>query len=200
MQKIALLFALLFAQFCAAQPSTAPAQEGTQIAISETIQRPARRACYECLPTPKNERQAQRIAYIKAVAPAAIAMEMRHGVPAWLAIAVAIYESGGGMSSIAQNSNNHFGIKHFYTAGEPQYHNEPQPYRCEKGRLWRSFRTVADGYDYFAQTHAIIGLKASGKPYTAANFANTGYGGRGNKKRYAAQLQDIVDTYNLAQL
>lgn len=194
--RYSLIFALLFAlQSCAAQPTPTP-----QIAVGETTQQPARRPCYECLPTPKRRKPAQIVAYIRSVAPTAIAVETRYGVPAYLSIAVAIYESGGGQSSIAQNSNNHFGMRYFACGGEFQYIDSPRPYRCQKGRLWQSFRTVADAYAAFAQTHAIQILRAENKPITPENFAGTGYGGRKNKRRYAKALAQIIEQYNLRNL
>jgi flagellum-specific peptidoglycan hydrolase FlgJ len=194
MRPAFLILALLFAHACATQPAPA------QLEISETTYKaPKQRApCYACLPQPKRRADSAVIAYIKQVAPAAIAVETAHGVPAALSIAVALYESGGGLSNIAQNTNNHFGIR--YYGIEPQYIDSPRPYLCKKGRLWRSFKTVAEAYDYFTQTEAINIMRAEKQPYTAANFAATGYGGRGSKKRYAAHLQSIIKRYNLEQL
>jgi flagellum-specific peptidoglycan hydrolase FlgJ len=196
MRPAYLILILFFAQSCAAQ--SAP----VQLEIGETTYKaPKQRTpCYGCLPQPKRRADSAVIAYIKAVAPAAIAVETAHGVPAALSIAVGIYESRAGQSPIAKGSNNHHGIRYFTCGGELQYHDQPRPYRCKKGRLWRSFRTVAESYEWFAECTAIISLKASKLPYTAANFAATGYGGRKSKKRYAAHLESIIKRYNLEQL
>lgn len=194
----AVIALLIFANSCASQPIPA-----LQITIGEIQHRaPAYRTPhYDALPSGKmHRRDSAVIAYIRSVAPAAVAMEARHGVPAGLAIAVAIYESGGGASPIANGANNHHGLRYFACGGEFEYIDTPRPYRCKKGRLWRSFASVADSYDAFAQSQAIAIIKAEKLPYTAENFAGTGYGGGRSKKRYAKHLHKIIVKYNLYNL
>ncbi len=204
LSKLPMLLLLCFfaLQGCAAQPAPAPIP-ATQIAIGETTHRTPqhRKPNYDALPSGKlHRRDSAVIAYIRSVAPIAVAMEARHGVPAGFAIAVAIYEGRYGNSPIAQGANNHHGLRYFACGGEFQYIDTQRPYRCKKGRLWRSFATVADSYEAFAKSNAIAILKAENLPYTAENFAGTGYGGHESSRRYAAHLNSILKRYNLEQL
>ncbi len=196
---IAAVIVLLFAATsCTSQSPPAP-----QLTVGETTHRQPqyRTPHYDALPSGKmHRRDSAVIAYIRSVAPIAVAMGARHGVPAGFAIAVAIYEGEYGTSPIARGANNHHGLRYFASAHEQPYIDSPRPYRCKKGRLWRSFATVADSYEAFAKSNAIAILKTENLPYTAENFAGTGYGGHESSRRYAAHLNTIIKRYNLEQL
>lgn len=66
--------------------------------------------------------------------------ELVYGVPASVQFAQAIVESGAGRSYIAQNSNNHFGIKYYPTAFSGEYFID------RAGQRWRSYCSVFCGY------------------------------------------------------
>lgn len=61
--------------------------------------------------TPLRDSKAQRYRYIEQYRQAAIANRNRYGIPAAITLGQGLLESAGGTSFLAQNGNNHFGIK-----------------------------------------------------------------------------------------
>jgi flagellum-specific peptidoglycan hydrolase FlgJ len=78
--------------------------------------------------------------YIIKYYPIAYLCEWKYGVPVSVQLAQAIQESGGGRSNIAQNSNNHFGIKYYKNAYNGHYFID------RKGIKWRAYDSVYESY------------------------------------------------------
>lgn len=69
-----------------------------------------------------------------------------HGVPASIALAQAILESGAGTGNLSQRANNHFGIKcHKDWVGDSVKHDDDALQEC-----FRKYNTVLDSYEDYA--------------------------------------------------
>lgn len=136
-------------------------------------------------------------AYIKKYSEMAVAEMYRSGVPASITLAQGLLESGYGVSALAKESNNHFGIKcHADWTGDRVYHDDDQ-----KGECFRKYPTVADSY-------ADHGDFLRYKPRYAFlfDYQNTDYkswchglkkAGYATDPKYAFKLIDIIETYKL---
>lgn len=180
-----------------AQPPAAPSQQ-LEIRTAAPLPKP-RKACIESIYENKLRRtDSAAVQYIKAHADDAIFIEFHYGLPASITLAVGMYESGFGRSNIAQKANNHFGQK-YYAA--PQYMGELNPHRCGKGTLWQAYSTPRESYKAFANSLALAPyIYPHCEELTPDKFAQTGWGGRKNKCRYAAHLKSIISRYNLDKI
>ena len=80
--------------------------------------------------------------YIDTYSGIAIEEMIRTGVPASITLAQGLLESGNGMSRLATEGNNHFGIKcHKGWEGKTMYHDDDA-----KGECFRVYKSVADSY------------------------------------------------------
>lgn len=180
-----------------AQPPAAPSQQ-VEVKHAAPLPKP-RKACIENIYENKLRRtDSAAVQYVKAHADDAMFIEFYYGLPASVTLAVGMYESGFGRSNIAQNACNHFGQK-YYRA--PQYMGELNPYKCQKGTLWQAYSTPRESYKAFANCYALAPFVY---PYcevlTPDKFAQTGWGGGKNKRRYAAALKSIISRYNLEKI
>ena len=65
--------------------------------------------------------------YIEQWQDEAVRQMQKYGIPASIALAQGILESGNGVSELAQRSNNHFGIKcHSTWTGKRTYHDDDE--------------------------------------------------------------------------
>lgn len=114
-------------------------------------------------------------------------LEVECGIPTSIQLAQAICESGGGISELAQKTNNHFGIMAFSNwKGDVYYIN--------KNEAFRKYDTVEEGYNdhaMFLYEHYSFALH---KPwqYWVANCK--GYGG---SPYYWQHLGKIIEIYKL---
>ena len=70
-------------------------------------------------------------AYIERYKAVAIEEMKNYGIPASVTLAQGIHESGCGQSTLALNSNNHFGIKcHEEWNGQTYHHDDDKPQEC----------------------------------------------------------------------
>ena len=88
-------------------------------------------------------------AYIERYQELAIAEMVRSGIPASIKLAQALHESQSGTSPLAQQANNHFGIKcKSWWTGEKYFHKDDDFNR--KGELikscFRSYNSVVESY------------------------------------------------------
>ena len=73
--------------------------------------------------------------YIEQWKITAIEQMNEHGIPASITLAQGILESGNGNSRLAQNANNHFGIKcHKAWDGETFYQDDDEKDECLEGK------------------------------------------------------------------
>lgn len=143
--------------------------------------------------------------YIDNYKDLAIIEMYRTGVPASITLAQAIHESGSGTSSLASNSNNHFGIKcKSYWKGQSYYHKDDD--HDNRGKLinscFRAYEAVADSYidhsnflKYSNNYQSLFLLSRSDYVGWSYGLKESGYA---TDKHYAQKLIKIVKKYNLS--
>ena len=85
--------------------------------------------CLLCLVTAQAQHRNSRYnEYIKKYAPLAVEQMQKYKVPASITLSQGLLESGAGMSRLARQSNNHFGIKcHNGWRGPSVRHDDDAP-------------------------------------------------------------------------
>ena len=121
----------------------------------------------------------------------------QHNVPASITLAQGLLESGAGLSKLARESNNHFGIKcGVGWRGRSVRANDDAPNEC-----FRAYRKVEDSY----QDHSLF-LVGNQRYSSLFSLKKTDYKGwaKGLKKAgyatdpsYANKLITIIETYDL---
>lgn len=127
----------------------------------------------------------------------AIEEQRRTGVPAAITLAQGIHETGGGQSELAENANNHFGIKcKKEWTGDTYSYTDDAPNEC-----FRKYDNVLSSYrdhsDYLAGSPRYAALfKLDIKDYKgwAAGLKRCGYA---TNPKYAQILIKIVEDYGL---
>jgi uncharacterized FlgJ-related protein len=112
------------------------------------------------------------------------------GVPMSITLGVALLETGGGQSEIAQNSNNLFNIKSGKSGCS---------YRCGRGILWAKYDSKEQSFAAF------VGLVSGYNlgEVTPHSFAQSPYIAGANKaarERYRADLERIISDYRLDKI
>lgn len=135
--------------------------------------------------------------YIKQYAPIAVQQMKEHKVPASITLSQGLLESGAGMSTLALESNNHFGIKCGRGwRGKSVRANDDAPNEC-----FRAYRRVEDSYE----DHSLF-LVGNQRYASLFQLNKTDYKGwaKGLKKAgyatdpsYANKLITIIETYEL---
>lgn len=134
--------------------------------------------------------------YIETYKDIAIEQMKKYKVPASITLAQGLFESGAGMSSLARNSNNHFGIKCHRWRGATVYHDDD-----ERGECFRAYNNPRDSYEDHSKF-----LVTSSRYRSLFDLKITDYKGwsRGLKKagyatnpRYADKLIEIIELYDL---
>jgi flagellum-specific peptidoglycan hydrolase FlgJ len=151
----------------------------------------------------KIERQ-MALDYLDRFAPLAVEEMKRVGVPASIKLAQAMVESNLGRSTLATNSNNHFGIKcKSYWTGKQYYHKDDD--LDKKGRLIESCFRAYDDIESSFKDHSDF-LRQSGKYDLLFDLDITDYKGwaQGLKscgyasdKAYAQKLIQTIEEYAL---
>lgn len=144
--------------------------------------------------------------YIDSHKELAIIEMHRTGVPASITLAQALHESNKGMSDLAVNARNHFGIKcKSYWKGGSYYHKDDD--LDKKGNLiescFRSYDSVIDSYvdhsNFLRMGDNYQGLFILSR----TDFVGWAYGlkkaGYATDAQYAYKLIKIVEKYGLAQ-
>jgi flagellum-specific peptidoglycan hydrolase FlgJ len=112
------------------------------------------------------------------------------GVPMAITLGVALLETGGGQSEIAQNSNNLFNIKSGKLGCS---------YRCGRGVLWAKYDSKEQSFNHFVQLLSGYSLGE----ITPHSFAQSPYIAGANKatrERYKADLERIIQAYRLDKI
>lgn len=143
--------------------------------------------------------------YIDHYRDLAIIEMYRTGVPASITLAQAIHESASGTSSLASNSNNHFGIKcKSYWRGSTYYHKDDD--RNKSGQLikscFRAYDYVEDSFidhsnflKYSDHYQKLFRLSKTDHVGWAYGLKECGYA---TDRAYAQKLVKIIEKYNLA--
>lgn len=146
------------------------------------------------------------IAYIQTYSELAIVEMNRSGIPASITLAQGILESQNGASKLAQNANNHFGIKcKKYWQGETYYHQDDD--YDDNGKLiqscFRAYDSVIDSYvdhtNFLKQSANYQELFS----YSKTDYYNWAIGlkkcGYATDPQYGHKLVKIIEQKNLAQ-
>lgn len=134
--------------------------------------------------------------YIEKYKDIAIEQMDRHGIPASITLAQGLLESGAGSSSLAQRSNNHFGIKCGGTwLGPTTTHFDDGRNEC-----FRVYESVRDSYEDHSQfLHKerymrLFRLNVTDYKGWARGLKSCGYA---TSPTYAERLINIIELYEL---
>jgi len=142
--------------------------------------------------------------YIERFAPLAVDEMLRVGIPASVKLAQAVVESNAGRSTLATQSNNHFGIKcKTYWKGRSYYHRDDD--LDDKGKLIEScFRAYSDIESSFIDhSNFLRGSPNYGRLFLldptdykgwTSGLSTCGYA---TDKAYSDKLLRIIETYQL---
>ncbi len=134
--------------------------------------------------------------YIEKWHDLAVRHQQQYGIPASITLAQGLLESGAGLSRLATEGNNHFGIKcHKDWTGEGIYEDDDEQNEC--------FRKYADAAESF-EDHArflkrkryqpLFQLKETDYAGWASGLKQCGYA---TDPSYAAKLVNIIEMYEL---
>lgn len=135
--------------------------------------------------------------YIDKYSDIAVEHMRAYKIPASVALAQGLLESGAGLSDLARRSNNHFGIKcHRDWTGEKVYAADDTPNDC-----FRKYRRVEDSYKdhseflaYGARYRVLFDLAVTDYKGWARGLQKTGYA---TDKAYANKLIKLIEDYEL---
>lgn len=136
--------------------------------------------------------------YIDRYKDIAIQQMREKGVPASITLAQGCLESGNGLSTLATQGNNHFGIKCHNWTGETIYHDDDEAGECFRRyeTAEESFRDHSDFLRYRDRYAFLFELDPTDYKGWAKGLKEAGYATDPN---YAAKLIDIIEAYNLTQ-
>ena len=135
-------------------------------------------------------------AYIEKYSEFAIQCQNEHHIPASITLAQGLLESGAGESSLAQECNNHFGIK----CGSEWYGRSTRKDDDRPNECFRCYKSVKESYDDHAaflkrQRYAFL------YDYKITDYKSWAYGlkqaGYATDPKYPQKLINIIETYNL---
>ena len=137
--------------------------------------------------------------YVKKYADMAVQEMIRSGVPASITLAQGMLESGNGLSKLATEGNNHFGIKcHKGWEGKSMRQDDDERNEC-----FRVYQSVADSYKdhsdflrYRDRYKFLFDLERTDYKGWAYGLKQAGYATDPN---YPAKLIKYIEDYNLAQ-
>lgn len=135
--------------------------------------------------------------YIEKYSAIAVSEMQRTGVPASITLAQGMLESRNGLSSMATDGNNHFGIKcHNDWKGKRMYYDDDAPHECF--RVYRSaeesFRDHSDFLRYWDRYKPLFELSPTDYKGWAHGLRKAGYA---TDPAYAAKLIKLIETWNL---
>lgn len=139
-------------------------------------------------------------AYAEKYAEAAMEQMKRYGIPASVILAQGILESSNGQSQLAQNENNHFGIKAtsswLNNGGKYAFYTDDRP-----NEKFCKYDSVSDSYEHHSQFlknnkryNQCFSLSPDDYKGWANGIERAGYATGGG---YAANLQSIIERNGL---
>lgn len=137
--------------------------------------------------------------YINQYKDLAIEQMKRYRIPASITMAQGLLESRAGLSELARQSNNHFGIKCHGWTGATVYADDDATQEC-----FRAYATVFDSYEdhskFLSQQpryRSLFGLSITDYKGWARGLKACGYA---TNPRYADNLINIIELYHLERL
>jgi flagellum-specific peptidoglycan hydrolase FlgJ len=143
-------------------------------------------------------------AYIEQYKELAIVEMYRTGIPASITLAQGLHESHYGMSKLATEANNHFGIKcKNYWTGKTYYHKDDD--FNKKGQLIEScFRAYDSDIDSYIDRSNFLSQTERYSPlfeYDKTDYTSWAYGlkycGYATDENYSQKLIKKIEKYNL---
>jgi len=137
--------------------------------------------------------------YIDTYSSIAVQEMLRSGVPASITLAQGLLESGAGLSTLAVNGNNHFGIKcHAGWTGRTMLQDDDHKNECF--RMYdspeESFRDHSDFLRYKDRYKFLFDLERTDYKAWAHGLKKAGYA---TDPKYPAKLIKYIEEYNLAR-
>lgn len=136
--------------------------------------------------------------YIDQYKDIAIEQMLRYKIPASITLAQGVFESGAGLSDLARNGNNHFGIKCHGWQGRKVYHDDDERHEC-----FRAYHSAAESYEDHSKFLAgqqryrrLFSLKITDYKGWAHGLKACGYA---TNPKYAQKLIDLIELYKLYQ-
>jgi len=142
--------------------------------------------------------------YIEQYKDLAVVEMYRTGIPASITLAQGLHESNYGLSKLALEANNHFGIKcKSYWTGKTYYHKDDD--FNKSGQLiescFRAYRNTVDSYvdrsNFLMNSERYVSLFK----YDKTQYINWAYGlkacGYATDENYAKKLLDKIEKYEL---
>jgi LysM repeat protein len=135
--------------------------------------------------------------YIEQFRELAIEEQKRSGVPAAITLAQGIHETSGGQSELAENANNHFGIKCKKDwKGETYSYTDDAPDECFR-KYVAAEESYRDHSDYLKSSPRYASLFSLSK----TDYTGWAYGlkrcGYATNPKYASLLIKLIKDYNL---
>ena len=135
--------------------------------------------------------------YIEKYSEIAVEEMLRSGVPASITLAQGILESGAGLSKLAKEGNNHFGIKcHKGWTGPSMYVDDDQRNECFRvyDSAEDSFRDHSDFLRYRDRYKFLFDLERTDYKGWAYGLKQAGYA---TDPKYPAKLIQYIEEYKL---
>ena len=134
--------------------------------------------------------------YVSTWKSVAIGQMIQYKIPASITMAQGILESGNGNSTLAQQANNHFGIKCHNWTGEKIYIDDDQ-----KGECFRSYSTANESFEDHSKFLAersryssLFSLKTNDYKGWAQGLKDAGYA---TNPKYPQLLIDLIERLKL---
>ena len=134
--------------------------------------------------------------YIKKYKDIAIKQQKKHGIPASITLAQGLLESAAGQSRLAQEANNHFGIK----CGN-DWGGKTIKHKAEKGKeCFRKYKKVEDSFDDHSKFlkrkryESLFKLKSTDYKNWAKGLRKCGYA---TDPKYPEKLISLIERYEL---
>lgn len=134
--------------------------------------------------------------YIKKYKDIAIKQQKKHGIPASITLAQGLLESAAGQSRLAQEANNHFGIK----CGN-EWGGKTIKHKAEKGKeCFRKYKKVEDSFDDHSKFlkrkryESLFKLKSTDYKNWAKGLRKCGYA---TDPKYPEKLISLIERYEL---
>lgn len=136
--------------------------------------------------------------YVERYAAIAVSEMYRTGVPASITLAQGLLESRHGLSPLAAEGNNHFGIKCHDWTGKKQYADDDRKGECFRvyGSAEESFRDHSDFLRYRNRYKSLFEYKVTDYKSWAYGLKEAGYA---TDPSYPAKLIKLIEDYDLAR-
>ncbi len=140
----------------------------------------------------------QYLDYIDTYKDLAIEQMLKYNIPASITLAQGLLESRAGLSRLATQGNNHFGIKCHDWSGRAIYEDDDAAQECF--RMYKNPRESYEDHSVFLSTGrryaSLFSLKRTDYKGWARGLKAAGYA---TSPTYASSLIDIIERYGLAK-